>query len=103
MILIGLWVMTLLTFMIPAATIVMSDIRTDSGWLRLFRSVLLHQRGDLVICRLVLLLVLLLEILFLLFQFDGILDLQGTVHYLLMIVKRPLVDVVDVRGCICPL
>jgi len=102
MILIGLWVMTLLTFMMPA-TIVMSDIRTDSGWLRLFRSVLLHQRGALVICRLMLLLVLLLEILFLLFQFDGIFDLQGTVHYLLMIVKRPLVDVVDVRGCICPL
>ena len=63
---------------------------------------LLHQRGALVVCRLVLL-ELLLEILFLLFQFDGIFDLQGTVHYLLMIVQRPLVNVVNVRGCICPL
>ena len=64
---------------------------------------LLHQRGALVVCRLVLLLVLLLEILFLLFQLDGIFDLLGTVHYLLMDVKRPLVYVVDVRGSICPL
>lgn len=101
MILIGLWMMTFLTFMM-SPTIVMSDVRADSGWLRLLRSVLFHQRGALVICRLVLL-ELLLEILFLLFEFYGIFDLQGAVHYLLMIVQRPLVDVVDVRGSICPL
>lgn len=86
--------MTLLTFMV-SPTIVMSDVRANSGWLRLLRSVLLHERGALVVCRLVLL-ELLLEILFLLFQFDGIFDLQGAVHYLLMIVQRPLVDVVNV-------
>jgi hypothetical protein len=100
MILIGLRVITLGTFMMP--TIVMSNIRAYSCRLRLLRSVLLHQRGALVVRRQVLL-VLLLEILFLLFKFDGIFDLQGTVHYLLMIVERPLVDVIDVRGCICPL
>jgi hypothetical protein len=88
--------MTLNTFILPA--IVMTDIRAYSGRLKVLRSVLLHQRGALVVCRLVLLLILLLEILFLLFEFDGILDLLGTVHYLLVIVEGPLVDVVDVRG-----
>ena len=55
-----------------------------------------------MVCRRMLL-VLLLEILFLLFKFDGIFDLQGTIHYLFMIVKRSLVDVIDMRSCICPL
>jgi hypothetical protein len=86
--------MALRTFVMPA--IVMADIRADSGRLRVFRSVLLHQRGALVVCWLVLLLILLLEILFLLFELDGILDLLGTIHYLLVIVEGPLVDVVDV-------
>ena len=56
-----------------------------------------------MVCRLLLLLILLLEILFLLFELDGILDLLSTIHYLLMIVEGPLVDVVDVRGGIRPL
>ena len=94
LILVGLRLMALRAFVMPA--IVMADIRADSGRLRVFRSVLLHQRGALVVCRLVLLLILLLEILFLLFELDGILDLLGTIHYLLMIVEGPLVDVVDV-------
>ena len=75
--------MALSTFLLPA--ILMADIRADSGRLRVLRSVLLHQRGALVVCRLVLL-----------FELDGILDLLGTIHYLLMIVEGPLVDVVDV-------
>jgi hypothetical protein len=86
--------MALRAFVMPA--IVMAEIRADSGRLRVLRSVLLHQRGALVVCRLVLLLILLLEILLLLFELDGILDLLGTIHYLLMIVEGPLVDVVDV-------
>ena len=86
--------MALRAFVMPA--IVMADIRADPGRFRVLRSVLLYQRGALVVCRLVLLLILLLEILFLLFELDGVLDLLGTIHYLLMIVEGPLVDVVDV-------
>jgi hypothetical protein len=86
--------MALRAFVMPA--IVMADIRADPGRLRVLRSVLLHQRGALVVCWLVLLLILLLEILLLLFELDGILDLLGTIHYLLVIVEGPLVDVVDV-------
>lgn len=79
--------------------VMVAEVRADTNRLLrwVFRTVLmlLHQRGALVVSWL-LLLQLLLEV-------DGIFDFLCTIHDLLVIIQRALIDVVHMRGGVRPL